>query len=146
MTIHQPTDHRHAVATFSISLSVVFCQFVVAVLYCSVLFRHSNMSTIIRKIISTSKAAKPVAPYNQAVVADRTVYISGCLGLCKETLKIVPGGPAAETVVALKNMGAVLEAADSGFDRVVKVTIFLNDISDFAAVNEEYKKGGRTFW
>lgn len=104
------------------------------------------MSTIVRKIISTSKAAKPVAPYNQAVVADRTVYISGCLGLCKDTLKIVGGGPAAETVLALKNMGAVLEAADSGFDRVVKVTIFLNDIADFAAVNEEYKKGGRIFW
>lgn len=55
-------------------------------------------------------------------------------------LKIVTGGAAAEAKMALENMGHVLTAAGSSFEKVVKTTIFLNDINDFGAVNEEYKK------
>lgn len=102
--------------------------------------------SLIRKIITTSKLPKPIAPYSQAVVADRTVYVSGCLGIDAATMKMVEGGVVAETKKALENLGTVLEAADSGYDRVVKVTVFLNDIADFAACSEEYKKGGRQFW
>ncbi|XP_061387515.1 rutC family protein UK114 [Musca vetustissima] len=98
------------------------------------------MSSLIRKLISTSNAAKPVAPYNQAVVADRTVYVSGCLGLDKDTMKLVPGGAVAQAEMALKNLEAVLVAADSGIDKVVKNTIFLKDLNDFGAINEVYKK------
>ncbi|XP_065355852.1 rutC family protein UK114 [Calliphora vicina] len=98
------------------------------------------MATLIRKLISTNNAAKPVAPYNQAVVADRTVYVSGCLGLDKATMKLVPGGAVEQTEMALKNLEAVLVAADSGVDKVVKNTIFLKDLNDFGAVNEVYKK------
>ncbi|KAL5290291.1 HRSP12.2 family protein [Megaselia abdita] len=98
------------------------------------------MASLIRKLISTSNAAKPVAPYNQAVVADRTVYVSGCLGLDKNTMQLVPGGAPEQTAMALENLQAVLKAADSGIDKVVKNTIFLKDLNDFGAVNEVYKK------
>lgn len=98
------------------------------------------MSTLIRKLISTNNAAKPVAPYNQAVVADRTVYVSGCLGLDKTTMQLVSGGAVAQTEMALKNLEAVLKAADSDVDKVIKNTIFLKDLNDFGAVNEVYKK------
>ncbi|XP_005187129.1 rutC family protein UK114 [Musca domestica] len=98
------------------------------------------MSTLIRKLISTNNAAKPVAPYNQAVVADRTVYVSGCLGLDKKTMQLVPGGAVAQAEMALKNLEAVLVAADSGIDKVIKNTIFLKDLNDFGAINEVYKK------
>lgn len=106
------------------------------------------MSKLIRKIISTAQLGKPIGPYSTAVVADRTVYISGCLGFVKDTGKMVSGGVAAEAKQALENLGVVLEAADSGYDRVVKVTVFLMDMADFAAVNEEYKKGmwASLFW
>ncbi|KAH8293192.1 hypothetical protein KR044_011295 [Drosophila immigrans] len=98
------------------------------------------MSTIVRKLISTANAAKPVAPYNQAVVADRTVYVSGCLGLDKATMQLVPGGATEQTEMALKNLQAVLKAADSDIDKVVKNTVFVKDLNDFSAVNEVYKR------
>ncbi|XP_030561434.1 rutC family protein UK114 [Drosophila novamexicana] len=98
------------------------------------------MATIVRKLISTANAAKPVAPYNQAVVADRTVYVSGCLGLDKSTMQLVPGGATAQAEMALKNLEAVLKAADSGVDKVIKNTVFLKDLNDFGAVNEVYKR------
>ncbi|XP_037961221.1 rutC family protein UK114 [Teleopsis dalmanni] len=98
------------------------------------------MATLIRKLICTTNAAKPVAPYNQAVVADRTVYVSGCLGLDKNTMQLVAGGAAEQTEMALKNMEAVLVAAGSGVDKVVKNTIFVKDLNDFGTVNEVYKK------
>ncbi|XP_067626229.1 rutC family protein UK114 [Eurosta solidaginis] len=98
------------------------------------------MSKIVRKLISTNKAALPVGPYNQAVVADRTVYVSGCLGLNKDTLKLVEGGVVPQFELALKNLVAVLEGANSGVNKVIKNTIFLKDMNDFGAVNEIYKK------
>ncbi|XP_054743366.1 rutC family protein UK114 [Anastrepha obliqua] len=98
------------------------------------------MSRIVRKLISTNNAAKPVAPYNLAVVADRTVYVSGCVGVDKDTLKLVSGGITEQTEMALKNLVAVLEAAGSGVDKVLKNTIYVKDLNDFGAVNEAYKK------
>ncbi|KAF5276510.1 hypothetical protein FQA39_LY06579 [Lamprigera yunnana] len=96
------------------------------------------MAHLIRKLISTAKAPKPVAPYSQAVVWNNTVYVSGVLGLNKDTNKLVPGGTAAETRQALINLGHILEAANSGYQKVVKTTILLQDIKDFGAVNEIY--------
>lgn len=75
------------------------------------------------------------------MVADRTVYVSGCLGLDKDTMMLVPGGPTEQAEKALENLEAVLKAADSGVDKVVKNTVFLKDLNDFGAVNEVYKKG-----
>jgi 2-iminobutanoate/2-iminopropanoate deaminase len=90
--------------------------------------------------ISTTDAPAAVGPYNQAVCAGPLVFVSGQLG-------IVPGrrelaGPTAgeQTAQALENIAAILDAADSSLDRVVKVTLYLSDINDFPAVNEVYAR------
>lgn len=98
-------------------------------------------STIIKRIISTAKAPRPAAPYNQAIVVDRTVYLSGVLGIDKDSGKLVAGGAVPEAVKALENMQNILAAAGSKVDNVVKCTVLLNDIADFGAVNQEYTKG-----
>ena len=95
---------------------------------------------ILRKIISSSLVAKPIGPYNQAVLVDRTVYLSGVLGTNVATQKLVEGGATAEARQALTNMGHILKEAGSNYDKVVKTTILLNNINDFAAVNEVYKE------
>uniref|UniRef100_A0A182J1Y7 Uncharacterized protein n=1 Tax=Anopheles atroparvus TaxID=41427 RepID=A0A182J1Y7_ANOAO len=98
------------------------------------------MSSIVRKVISTKKCPKALAPYNQAIVADRTVYCSGVLGMELDTLKLVPGGAAAQTAKALEHLTNLLNEAGSGIDKVVKTTVLLGDMNDYATVNEEYKK------
>ncbi|CAL1530138.1 unnamed protein product [Lymnaea stagnalis] len=97
-------------------------------------------SKIVRRIISTAKAPKAVGPYSQAVQVDNTLYISGQIGFIPETMEIVPGGAVAEADQALKNIGSILEAAGSSYDNVVKTTVLLQSINDFAAVNEVYAK------
>lgn len=79
-------------------------------------------------------------------MADRTVYVSGCLGLDKSTMKLVPGGAVEQTEMALQNLEAVLKAADSGVDKVIKNTVFLKDLNDFGAVNEVYKRGEESYY
>lgn len=74
-------------------------------------------------------------------MADRTVYVSGLLGLDKSTMQLVPGGATEQTEMALQNLVAVLRAADSDIDKVVKNTIYVKDLNDFPAVNEVYKRG-----
>lgn len=73
------------------------------------------------------------------------MYVSGCLGLDKNTTTLVPGGAVPEMAKALENLQAVLEAAGSSVDKVVKATIFVEDLGDFANINEEYKKGKKMF-
>lgn len=85
-------------------------------------------------------APKPVGPYNQAVQVGETVYVSGCLGMDKDTMKLVAGGAAAEADKAIQNLEAVLKAANSSLSNVVKSTVFLDDMNDFGNVNEVYKK------
>lgn len=99
------------------------------------------MTTIVKKIISTSLCPRPVGPYNQAVIVDRTVYLSGVVGLDKDTGKLVPGGIIPETVKTLENIKNLLQVTGSKIDNVIKCTVLLNDINDFAAVNQEYTKG-----
>lgn len=98
-------------------------------------------STIIKKIISTNQCPRPVGPYNQAVIVDRTVYLSGVVGLDKDTGKLVPGGIVPETIKALENIKNLLRVAGSQIDNVIKCTVLLDDINDFAVVNQEYSKG-----
>lgn len=100
-------------------------------------------SVILKKIISTSVCPRPVGPYNQAVVVDRTVYLSGVVGLDKDTEKLVPGGIIPETIKALDNIKTLLHVTGSKIDNVIKCTVLLKDINDFVAVNEEYTKGLR---
>ena len=91
-----------------------------------------------RKPVQTSKAPKAIGPYSQAVVANGFVFTSGQIGLDPETGLIVEGGVEKETVRALDNLGAVLEAGGASFATVVKTTIFLKSMSDFQAVNQVY--------
>ncbi|CAG5131807.1 unnamed protein product [Candidula unifasciata] len=97
-------------------------------------------ANIIRRIISTPKAPKAVGPYSQAVQVNNTLYISGQIGFIPETMEIVSGGAVAETEQVLKNLGSILEAAGSSYDKVVKTTVLLKNISDYAAVNDVYAK------
>ncbi|XP_060680508.1 2-iminobutanoate/2-iminopropanoate deaminase [Hemiscyllium ocellatum] len=98
------------------------------------------MAAWLRRIISTSKAPGVIGPYSQAVVVDRTMYISGQLGLDPATGQLVTGGTAQEAKQALINMGEILKAANCNYNNVVKTTVLLADINDFNSVNEVYKQ------
>ena len=95
------------------------------------------MST--KKIIFTDKAPAPIGPYNQAVlVNETTLYTSGQIALHPETMELVLDDIETETKQVMENMKAVLEAANMGFDNVVKTTIFIMDMNDFARINTVY--------
>jgi 2-iminobutanoate/2-iminopropanoate deaminase len=96
-----------------------------------------------RKIISTPGAPGAIGPYSQAVVAGGVVHCSGQIALDPESGALVgEGDVVAQAERALTNLCAVLEAAGSGPEQVLKCNVFLKDMGDFAAVNEVY---GRTF-
>ena len=91
-----------------------------------------------KKIITTLKAPAPIGPYNQAIMVNDTLYLSGQIGLDPQSMKVVNGGVKEETKQVMKNLKAVLEAADMTFDNVIKSSIFLINMSDFGKVNEIY--------
>lgn len=91
-----------------------------------------------KTIITTDKAPAPLGPYNQAVLVNDTLYLSGQIPLIPSSMELVEGDLEAETRQVMQNLKAVLEAADMGFDHVVKTSIFLNDMNNFNAVNNVY--------
>ena len=91
-----------------------------------------------KRIILTPHAAAPIGPYNQAVVTGHLVYTSGQIPIDPASGLVVSGDIKAQTEMVLKNVKAILEAAGSGLDRVVKTTVFLKDMGEFAAMNEVY--------
>lgn len=91
------------------------------------------------KVIATEKAPRAIGPYSQGFIAGGFVYTSGQIPV-NPADGIVPEGIAAQTEQSCKNVGAILEAAGSGYDKVIKTTCFLADIADFAAFNEVYAK------
>ena len=95
-----------------------------------------------KTIVSTSNAPLPIGPYSQAVKVGHTVYVSGQIALDPVTNNLVTSDIAAETNQVMTNIGAVLEEAGLSFSNVVKCSIFVNDMGNFAAVNEVY---GRYF-
>ena len=95
-----------------------------------------------KTIITTDKAPAPIGPYNQAVLMNNTLYLSGQIPLIPETMDLVEGDLEAETVQVMENLKAVLEAAEMTFEDVVKSSIFLSDMNNFSAINEVY---GRYF-
>jgi 2-iminobutanoate/2-iminopropanoate deaminase len=90
------------------------------------------------KPVLSPKAPTPIGPYSQAIVAGNAIYCSGQLGLDPATMQLVDGDVAAQTQRALQNLAAVLEAGRSSLRLVVKTTIYLVDINDFASVNAVY--------
>lgn len=91
-----------------------------------------------KEIISTDKAPAAVGPYSQAVGAGSLVYTAGQIPLDPNTGKLVDGDIQAQTRQVIHNLKAVLDAAGSSLENVVKTTVFLNDMDDYAAVNEVY--------
>jgi 2-iminobutanoate/2-iminopropanoate deaminase len=91
-----------------------------------------------RTAISTAHAPAAIGPYSQAIRADGYLFCSGQLGLDPSTGEFVAGDVAAQAEQSLRNLGAVLKAAGLTFSDVVKTTIFLADIADFATVNAVY--------
>lgn len=91
-----------------------------------------------KKIISSKSAPAAIGPYSQAVEANGMLFISGQLPIDVATGAFVEGGVKEQTRKSLENIGAILSEAGMGFENVVKTTVFLNDMNDFAAMNEVY--------
>lgn len=95
-----------------------------------------------KQVVRTDRAPGPFqgAPYNQAIRCGDFVFVAGQLGVSLETGELVGPGIAEQTEQALRNMAAILEAAGSGLDKLVKTTVFLVHLADFAEMNEVYAR------
>jgi 2-iminobutanoate/2-iminopropanoate deaminase len=95
-----------------------------------------------KRVVRTESAPAPFAgaPYNQAIVAGGLVFVAGQLGLDPVGGVLIEGGIGPQTEQVLANLRAILEAAGSSLDRVVKTTVFLRDLDDFAGMNEVYAR------
>lgn len=91
-----------------------------------------------REPVSTGDAPQAIGPYSQALKAGPFVFISGQIPLDPASGRVVAGDITVQTHRVLKSIGAILEAAGTSYDRVVRTTVFLADINDFAAMNEAY--------
>ncbi len=95
-----------------------------------------------REAVSTPNAPAAIGPYSQAIRGGNLLFVSGQIPLDPASGTLVSGGIADQTVRVLENLGAILQAAGVSFDRVVKTTVYLADMGEFAAMNEVY---GRYF-
>jgi 2-iminobutanoate/2-iminopropanoate deaminase len=92
-----------------------------------------------KEVVRSDKAPLPIGPYSQAIRAGGVLYLSGQLALDPATGQFLAADIKTQTRRVLQNLAAVLEAAGSSMDRVVKTTVFLKDMNDFGAMNEEYQ-------
>ncbi len=93
-----------------------------------------------KEIVETKSAPSALGPYSQAVIHQGIIYCSGQIAIDPNSNKIVDGGISEQVEQVMKNLKSVLNAADSEMNRVLKCTIYLSDMSDFAVVNEVYGK------
>lgn len=100
----------------------------------------SEAKLIVKEIISTENAPGAIGPYSQAVKAGNMIFCSGQIPIDPETGEFVSADIAEQTEQVLRNLNAVLEAADSSLNNVVKTTVFLVDMNDFGAMNEVYAR------
>jgi 2-iminobutanoate/2-iminopropanoate deaminase len=94
----------------------------------------------VRQVVKTGKAPEAIGPYSQAIKAGGLVFVSGQIPIDPETGQFVSGGIAEQTRQVMKNLAAVLDAAGSDLQLVVKTSVFLADMEEFAAMNEVYGK------
>ncbi len=92
------------------------------------------------EIISTDKAPAAIGPYSQAVKYGNFIYTSGAIPVDPKSGEVVAGGAAEQTEQALKNLAEVLAGAGAGLENVIKTTVFIKNMNDFAIINEAYKK------
>jgi 2-iminobutanoate/2-iminopropanoate deaminase len=95
-----------------------------------------------RDVVATKDAPQAIGPYSQAIKANGFIFTSGQIAFDPATNQIIQGDVAAQTERVLKNLEAILKAAGSGLERVVRTTVFLKNMGDFAAMNEVYSR----FW
>jgi len=95
-----------------------------------------------RDVISTKEAPQAIGPYSQAIRTDEFVFVSGQVAIDPSTQQVLGGDVAVQTDRVLKNLSAILNAAGSGLEKVVRSTVFLKNMGDFTAMNEVY---GRYF-
>lgn len=93
-----------------------------------------------KQVVETENAPRAIGPYSQAIIAGDYVFASGQIPLDPQTGEIIEGGASEQTERVLRNLSAVLEAAGTSLDRVVKTTVFLADMNDFAVMNEVYAR------
>ena len=93
-----------------------------------------------RSIISTKDAPEAIGPYSQAIKANGFIFTSGQIALDPATQQVIAGDVSAQTDRVLRNLSEILEAAGSGLGKVVRCTVFLRNMSDFAAMNPVYGK------
>jgi 2-iminobutanoate/2-iminopropanoate deaminase len=93
-----------------------------------------------KKVISTKNAPTAIGPYSQAILSNKTLYCSGQIAINPATGNLVMENITAETTQVMQNISAVLTAADMDFSNVVKCSIFMKDMNDYAAINEVYAK------
>ncbi|SNS34636.1 2-iminobutanoate/2-iminopropanoate deaminase [Anaerovirgula multivorans] len=91
-----------------------------------------------KQVINTKKAPAAIGPYSQAIRLDKLLFISGQLPMNPDTMEIVEGNIQEQTKQALENLKAILEEAGSNLNNVVKTTLFIKDMGDFANINEVY--------
>jgi len=100
---------------------------------------RNNAECMLNRIIQTDKAPAALGPYSQAVQCGDLIFTAGQLGIDPDTGALVSGGIRNETKQILNNISNILEAAGTGVHSLVKVSVFLTDLSDFAAFNEVYE-------
>jgi 2-iminobutanoate/2-iminopropanoate deaminase len=93
-----------------------------------------------KDVVLTDKGPKPIGPYSQAIKINGLIYLSGQVALDPRTNEFLGGGIAQQTERVMENVKAILEAGGSNLNHVVKTTVFLKDINDFAAMNDVYGK------
>jgi 2-iminobutanoate/2-iminopropanoate deaminase len=93
-----------------------------------------------REVIRTQDAPQALGPYSQAIRANGFVFVSGQVAIDPATQQVIQGDIAAQTDRTLKNLSAILKAAGTGIEKVVRSTVFLKNIGDFVAMNEVYGK------
>jgi 2-iminobutanoate/2-iminopropanoate deaminase len=92
------------------------------------------------EFVQTKNAPAAIGPYSQATLTGNLVYTAGQIALDPATMEVVPGGVPEQTERVMRNLAAILEQAGTGLERVVKTTVFLVDMNDFAAMNEVYAR------
>ena len=117
-------------------------RFLVAVIFlmmigCVTQSRHEKTT---KTLIATKDAPAAIGPYSQGVLAGNTLYCSGQIGIDPAAGEMVTGGVQAETRQALKNLGAVLQAAGMNYSDVVRATVFMRNMDDYGKINEIYQQ------